>query len=58
MQNVKAFGQAIVIGAGVGGLLAGRVLADQFDRVTLVERDLFTSGVSNDNDPTFRKGVP
>jgi 2-polyprenyl-6-methoxyphenol hydroxylase-like FAD-dependent oxidoreductase len=31
--------RAVVIGAGVGGLLAARVLADRFERVTVVERD-------------------
>ena len=36
----------------MAGLLAGRVLAEHFDRVTIVERDRFPSG------PTFRKGVP
>ena len=28
-----------VVGAGIGGLLAGRVLAGHFDRVTILERD-------------------
>ncbi|MFC4062493.1 FAD-dependent oxidoreductase [Planomonospora corallina] len=30
---------AVVLGAGIGGLLAARVLTDFYDRVTLVERD-------------------
>ncbi len=30
---------AVVIGAGVGGLLAARALSDRFDRVIVVERD-------------------
>jgi 2-polyprenyl-6-methoxyphenol hydroxylase-like FAD-dependent oxidoreductase len=30
---------AVVLGAGLGGLLAARVLADSFERVTVVERD-------------------
>jgi 2-polyprenyl-6-methoxyphenol hydroxylase-like FAD-dependent oxidoreductase len=30
---------AVVIGAGIGGLIAARVLSDHFVRVTLVERD-------------------
>jgi 2-polyprenyl-6-methoxyphenol hydroxylase-like FAD-dependent oxidoreductase len=36
----------------MAGLLAGRVLAEHFDRVTIVERDRFPSG------PEFRSGVP
>lgn len=43
---------AVVVGAGVGGLLAGRVLAGYFDRVTILERDAFP------HDPAGRKGVP
>ena len=30
---------AVVIGAGIAGLAAARVLSDRFDRVTLVDRD-------------------
>ena len=30
---------AIVVGAGMGGLLAARALADHFDEVTVLERD-------------------
>jgi 2-polyprenyl-6-methoxyphenol hydroxylase-like FAD-dependent oxidoreductase len=43
---------AIVIGASIAGLLAAHVLANHFDRVTLVERDHLPDG------PEFRKGVP
>jgi flavin-dependent dehydrogenase len=43
---------AIVIGGGLAGLLATRVLADHFDRVTLIERDQVASR------PEPRKGVP
>ncbi|WP_232703099.1 FAD-dependent oxidoreductase [Halobacterium wangiae] len=32
-------GHAVVVGASVAGLLAARVLADSYDRVTVVERD-------------------
>lgn len=32
-------GRAVVLGAGVAGLLAARVLADHHDRVVIVERD-------------------
>ena len=30
---------AVVLGAGMAGLLAARVLADAYERVTVVERD-------------------
>jgi 2-polyprenyl-6-methoxyphenol hydroxylase-like FAD-dependent oxidoreductase len=43
---------AVVIGGSMAGLLAARVLADSFARVTLVERDRFPDG------PAFRVGVP
>jgi flavin-dependent dehydrogenase len=43
---------AVVIGGSMAGLLAARVLAAHFRRVTVVERDCFPQT------PTFRKGVP
>jgi 2-polyprenyl-6-methoxyphenol hydroxylase-like FAD-dependent oxidoreductase len=43
---------ATVIGGSMAGLLCARVLADHCDRVTIVERDSFPSGVEN------RRGVP
>lgn len=43
---------ALVIGAGIGGLLAGRVLSDYYERVTLLERDDFPAPGEH------RKGVP
>ncbi|WP_216843896.1 FAD-dependent oxidoreductase [Phytoactinopolyspora alkaliphila] len=43
---------AVVLGAGVGGLLAARVLADAYERVTLVERDTLPGGAEH------RRGVP
>ena len=43
---------AIVVGAGIGGLLTGRILADHFSRVTILERDTFVPGTIG------RKGVP
>jgi 2-polyprenyl-6-methoxyphenol hydroxylase-like FAD-dependent oxidoreductase len=43
---------AIVIGAGIAGLVAGRVLADHFDTVTILERDRLP------DTPVPRKGVP
>ena len=43
---------AVVIGGGIAGLLAARVLTDHFERVTLVERDHFPETASP------RKGLP
>lgn len=43
---------AVVIGAGMAGLLAARVLADAFDEVTVIERDSFP------DEPVARRGVP
>jgi 2-polyprenyl-6-methoxyphenol hydroxylase-like FAD-dependent oxidoreductase len=45
-------GHAVVIGGSMAGLLAARVLAAHFARVTVVERDSFPAA------PEFRKGVP
>jgi 2-polyprenyl-6-methoxyphenol hydroxylase-like FAD-dependent oxidoreductase len=44
-------GHAVVLGAGIAGLLAARVLADSYDRVTIIERDVL-SGTEG------RRGVP
>jgi 2-polyprenyl-6-methoxyphenol hydroxylase-like FAD-dependent oxidoreductase len=44
--------RAVVLGAGMGGLLAARVLADFFETVTVVERDVLP------DDPAVRQGVP
>jgi len=43
---------AIVIGAGMGGLIAARVLANHYSRVSVLERDVLPA------DPEPRKGVP
>lgn len=43
---------AIVIGGSMAGLLAGRVLADHFEQVTIIEGDRFPEK------PVPRKGVP
>ncbi|BBZ52295.1 FAD-dependent oxidoreductase [Mycobacterium heidelbergense] len=48
----KRGGHAVVLGASMGGLLAARVLADFYDRVTVVERDVLPF------DPVNRHGVP
>jgi len=38
-MSVKRFDHAVVIGSGIAGLVTSRVLADHFQRVTLLERD-------------------
>lgn len=43
---------AIVMGAGMAGLLAARALSDHFDRVTIVDRDRVPAEAG------FRDGVP
>lgn len=43
---------ALVIGGGVAGLLAARVLSDTFDQVTIVDRDRLS------DKPEIRQGVP
>ncbi|MEU4425710.1 FAD-dependent monooxygenase [Actinoplanes sp. NPDC024001] len=43
---------AVVLGAGMAGLLAARVLVESFERVTVVERDELEPGVES------RRGVP
>jgi 2-polyprenyl-6-methoxyphenol hydroxylase-like FAD-dependent oxidoreductase len=43
---------AVVLGASMGGLLAARVLADAYQRVTVVERDLLPETAEH------RRGVP
>lgn len=43
---------AIVLGAGVAGLLTARVLTDCYDQVSIVERDALPSDI------TARRGVP
>ncbi|WNV76670.1 FAD-dependent oxidoreductase [Geodermatophilus sp. DSM 44513] len=45
-------GHAVVVGAGMAGLLAAAVLADHVDRVTVVERDRLPDGAQP------RRGVP
>ncbi|MGV9676951.1 NAD(P)/FAD-dependent oxidoreductase [Nocardia sp. NPDC003482] len=44
-------GHAVVVGAGVAGLLAARVLTERFDRVTVLERDAAEAD-------SERRGVP
>ena len=51
-RSTERGGRAVVIGAGMAGLLAARVLADEFDRVTVVDRDPLP------DEPIARRGVP
>jgi 2-polyprenyl-6-methoxyphenol hydroxylase-like FAD-dependent oxidoreductase len=44
--------RAVVVGGGMAGLLAARVLAGHFEHVTVVDRDRFPEA------PAFRPGVP
>ncbi len=44
--------QAVVIGAGIAGIAAARVLADWFETVVLLERDFLP------DTPTYRTGTP
>jgi flavin-dependent dehydrogenase len=50
MENGRS-GHAVVLGAGVAGLLAARVIAEHFAQVTVLERDAFEG-------PAPRRGVP
>ena len=43
---------AVVLGGSLAGLLAARVLSDQFEHVTLIERDLYTETTET------RRGIP
>jgi 2-polyprenyl-6-methoxyphenol hydroxylase-like FAD-dependent oxidoreductase len=52
MGTRPSAGHAVVLGAGMGGLLAARVLADFFATVTVIERDTLPA------DPRPRRGVP
>ncbi len=44
--------RALVVGGGIAGLVAARVLADHFDQVTILERDRLHDGAA------WRKGIP
>ena len=50
--NVRCAKHAVVIGGSMAGLCAARVLAEAFDRVTVVERDRLPER------PAERRGVP
>lgn len=51
-HTLRSGKQAVVIGGGIAGLLAARVLLNHFEQVTLVECDRFPL------EPTPRPGVP
>jgi 2-polyprenyl-6-methoxyphenol hydroxylase-like FAD-dependent oxidoreductase len=42
----------VIVGAGIGGLLAAAAVAGQFERVIVLDRDVLPDG------PSLRKGVP
>jgi cation diffusion facilitator CzcD-associated flavoprotein CzcO len=48
----KTGDHAVVLGAGIAGLLAARVVADAYERVTIVERDPLPDTAQT------RRGVP
>lgn len=50
--HARAGRRAVVIGASISGLLAARVLADHYETVTVVDRDVLRQGLRN------RRGVP
>ncbi|MFM7169302.1 MAG: FAD-dependent oxidoreductase [Cyanobium sp.] len=53
----SASGHAVILGGGVAGLLAARVLADQFDHVTVLERASLPCHAGQ-GAPRPRPGVP
>ncbi|WP_426612524.1 NAD(P)/FAD-dependent oxidoreductase [Bradyrhizobium sp. McL0616] len=46
----------VVIGGGIGGLLAGHALAERFELVTILERDHYPSSLNSV--PPTRRGAP
>jgi len=52
MNEKKVGTRALVIGGGIAGLCAARVLSRYFERVSVVERDLLPGG------PEHRPGAP
>ena len=49
---MNAPNRAVVVGAGISGLLTARVLSDVYDQVTLIDRDVMPAS------PGIRRGVP
>jgi 2-polyprenyl-6-methoxyphenol hydroxylase-like FAD-dependent oxidoreductase len=55
-SSKKGFGKhAVVIGGSIAGMVAGRVLTDFFEQVTIIERDSWDHRTEAAD---FRKGVP
>lgn len=54
----RAGDHAVVLGAGMAGLLAARVLAMRFPRVTLIERDELPESEIPQGEPVLRPGIP
>jgi 2-polyprenyl-6-methoxyphenol hydroxylase-like FAD-dependent oxidoreductase len=52
MKSTSIGRQAVVVGAGMGGLPAARALADFFEHVVVLERDTLPL------DPSHRAGTP
>jgi 2-polyprenyl-6-methoxyphenol hydroxylase-like FAD-dependent oxidoreductase len=52
MDTAENRSHAVVLGASISGLLAARVLADFYNTVTVIERDVLPDG------PAARRGVP
>jgi 2-polyprenyl-6-methoxyphenol hydroxylase-like FAD-dependent oxidoreductase len=48
---------AVIVGGGIGGLLAAHALADRLERVTLVERDRYPRALHSSVAPA-RRGAP
>ncbi len=55
IKEEKLAEHAVIIGGGFAGLLTARVLADHFEKVTILERDSLDSAFDINNP---RKGVP
>lgn len=51
-SNTRRFGQAVIIGGSIGGLMSARVLAEHFDQVIVLERESAPTG------PEPRKNAP
>ncbi|MFB6524162.1 FAD-dependent monooxygenase [Streptomyces sp. NPDC056401] len=54
----RAGDHAVVLGAGMAGLLAARVLAMRFSRVTVIERDELPQDELPHGEAVFRPGIP